>query len=96
MSKLIARIKVILTAFPTYATAAAVVLTFVGAQIADNFDGDIAKWITRIVAGLVTAIGVAIAVVRHVTTVLPAQRGILPQAAAPAVVPIDMTGVVDQ
>lgn len=96
MNKLIARIKVILTAFPTYASVVAVVLTFVGAQVAEHFDGDVSKWITKVVAGLVAVIGAAIAIVRRVTTVLPEQRGILPQADAPAVVPIDMSGPTDK
>lgn len=95
MSKLMAKVKVVLTALPTYMTAAAVIITIAANQLAEllpDKTAGIVQWSATIV-GFLTA---AIAVIRKVTPVLPSQTGLLPQGPpAPPIVPIEMDPPID-
>lgn len=95
MNKLLARIKVVLTALPTWLTAIAVTITALSPLIAGMFPHD-AEVIARVAVAVVAGIGSAIAIIRKVTPVLPSQVGLLPQGppASPVVV-IDQTPPVD-
>lgn len=91
MSKLMAKVKVVLTALPTYMTAAAIAITLIAHQLAEVLPdkaAGIVQW-SAIIAGFLTT---AVTVITRVTPVLPSQRGLLPQGPpAPAVVVIDQT-----
>lgn len=69
MAAIFARIKTLSTAFVTYAVMGSTVLTIVSEQLPSA-----AGVITKIVA----ALGAAIAIVRRVTPVIAAERGLLP------------------
>lgn len=99
MTKLVARIKVILRALPTYMVGAAVVLTLLAPEIAkllpSGIGEHVASWLIKIAAFL----GAAVAIIRKVTPVAPSQVGILPQGppSSPVVVipqtpPLDVPG----
>lgn len=73
------RIRVLLTAAPTYLTGAAVVVTAVSEEIGEEFphlDGTVTAWATPVLAVIATAI----AIVRRVTPVLKTQRGLVPKS----------------
>jgi hypothetical protein len=95
MDKFMAKVKVVLTALPTYMTALAVIVTIVARQLADVLPdkaAGIVQWSATIVAFLTAAV----TVIRNVTPVLPIQRGVLPQGPpAPGAVPIKMDPPVD-
>lgn len=83
MKKLAARIRVILTAAPTWLVFAALTVQIVTEEISKILP---AGWAARVVAigGAVGAIiGAAIAIIRRVSPVLPAERGILPRSDRP-------------
>ncbi len=78
MKKLLARARVILTAAPTYLVAAGTVVAMVADEVSKVLPAgwqDNAAQAAGFVLGI---IGAAIAIVRRVTPVLPAERGILP------------------
>lgn len=77
MKKLIARIKVLLGAMPTYLTVAGVVVMIVTTEIADAIPGEIGTWAVKIGGYIGTVIAVATAIVRKVTPVLDSQTGLL-------------------
>lgn len=87
MNKHIARVKVILTALPTWLTAIAVTITALSPLIAGMFPHD-AEVIARVGVAVVAGLGSAIAIIRKVTPVLPSQVGVLPQGppASPVVI----------
>lgn len=95
MNKTLARIKVILTALPTWMTAIAVTITALSPLIARMFPND-AETVARVAVAVVAGLASAIAIIRKVAPVLPDQVGILPQGppASPVVV-IDQTPPVD-
>lgn len=81
MNQTIARTRVVLTALPTYLVAAAVILTIVSEDVAQLLPmvpagtaETVARWLVA-AAGSLTA---AVSIIRRVTPVLPAERGILP------------------
>lgn len=77
--KILERIRVLLTAAPTYLTAAAVVVAAVAEEIGEAFpgvDGTVAGWAAPVLAG----IAAIIAIVRRVSPVVAAERGLLPSA----------------
>lgn len=77
MSKLIARIRVLLNAAPTYLAAAGVIIAVLADEVgklAPTGWQDNAVQILGVLAGIVAA---ATAIVRRVTPVLPAERGLL-------------------
>lgn len=73
------RIRVVLSAAVTYLTVAAVVIGIFAEEIGNVFN--LPDSVSNIVVGVLGAIGVAIAIIRRVTPVLPSQRGILPPPA---------------
>jgi len=78
MKKLIARIRVLLTAAPTWLAAAGAGVEVVVQEVADElphgWQDDWLRW----GGGVLVVIGVAQRIVRRVTPVPPAQRGLLP------------------
>lgn len=75
MTNAIERLRVILTAAVTWLVAIAAVLAIVAEEIADAFGADFPAlvWIARVAV----VIGVAIAIIRRVTPVLPEARGVV-------------------
>jgi hypothetical protein len=77
----IERIKTIAQAAVTWLVALAGVLTIVAAELADQLGADnvVVVWVLRAVVWL----GVAVAIIRRSTPVLPDARGVLPQIGEP-------------
>lgn len=75
MSKILTRIKVVLSAAPTYLVLASTAITAASGEIAAQLPG-YADLITRISAPVLSALAVAIIIVRSVTTVLPEHRNL--------------------
>jgi hypothetical protein len=73
---MIARLKVILTAAPTYLTSAAAIVTIFASEIAEIIPGQ-AEGITEGAVVVVGVLTVAINIIRRVTPVLPSERGLL-------------------
>lgn len=75
--KVLARIRVVLTAAPTYLTALAVILTIFADEITELLPegpaGQLSDWVV-IVTGWLTA---AVNIIRRVTPVIPDERGLL-------------------
>lgn len=79
MSDLLARARVVLRAAPTWLTAAAVVLTAAAHEIstvAPSGGEDIVRWLVTAAAWLTSAV----AIIRRVSPVPPAERGLLAAA----------------
>jgi hypothetical protein len=88
-SKILTRIKVVLTAAPTYLVLASTAVSLASGQIAELLPGQ-AEEITRWTAPIVTALAVAVVIVRSVTTVLPEHRKLtsnVPYAPVPGPAP---------
>lgn len=83
MSALARRIKVVLTALPTWLGVVALAAPIVAQQIADVFPHG-AEHVTSIVLTAGSVAAGAIAVIRKVTPVRPDQVGLLPQPPAPS------------
>lgn len=81
MRKLLARIRVILTAAPTWLVFAALTVPIVTEEVAKVLPASWAERVVTIGGYVVGWLGAAIAIVRRVTTVLPSERGILPPGA---------------
>ena len=82
MKKFLARVRVVLTAAPTYLTSAAVAVALARDEIAKLFPEaaeEVGRWAVPIAAGLLAAARV----IRRVTPVLPAERGLLPAGGTP-------------
>jgi len=77
MTKVIARIRVLIGAAPTYLVAASIVVTAVSTEVADAFPGNAATVATKVGGWLLAGIGAATAIVRRVAPVLPHERGLL-------------------
>lgn len=88
MNELLARVRVLLGAAPTYLVALAAILTIVVDELAPFADDPAIAWVVRILGVILTIVGVAVAIVRRVTPVLPAERGLLPPP-APGARPLD-------
>lgn len=78
MKNLLQKIKVVLTAAPTYMTAAAVVVTEVSSEVAQLLPEQ-AEEIGAVSFTVVAWITASVRIVRRVTPVLPEARGLLPQ-----------------
>lgn len=78
LSRLTAQARVILAAAPTYLVGAATVIPFIAEQVGTLVPSGAAETIVRVAAWLVAACGVAVAIIRRVTPVLPTMRGVLP------------------
>lgn len=77
MNKLLSRVRVLLTAAPTWLAGAGVVVAVVSEEVAKNLPSgweDNALQIGGIAAGI---LGSALAIVRRVTPVFGAERGLL-------------------
>lgn len=95
-NKILARVKVVVTAAPTYLVGAAAVVTAFSEEIAKILPAGAGEAVARVALVVLSAIAAAIAIIRRVTPVLAIQRGLLPQGPpAPPVVPIDMAPPVD-
>ena len=82
MTDFLARVRVLLTAAPTYISTATALVVIFSAEIGALFPGaadDIAAWSVRVLAVLAGAANI----VRRVAPVLPAERGLLPAGGAP-------------
>lgn len=78
MNELLARVRVLLGAAPTYLVALAAILTIVVDELAPFADDPAIAWVVRVLGVVLTIVGVAVAIVRRVTPVVPAERGLLP------------------
>lgn len=78
MTNFLLRVKVVLTALPTYLTAATAVVVIAREEIVgvlpEAWQGDASEIIVTVLAVLAAATNV----IRRVTPVLPADRGLLP------------------
>jgi hypothetical protein len=78
MSQIIDRVKVVLTALVTYLTAAAVIVSAAAPEIVkvlpDDWRGGFSEGVVRVLAAIVAAV----AIIRRVTPVDAAERGLLP------------------
>jgi hypothetical protein len=74
------RIRTVLTALVTWLTVLAAVLSIVVDELADYADVAPVAWVIRIAGVVLVAAGVAVNIVRRVTPVIPADRGLLPLA----------------
>lgn len=81
MKKLLARIRVILTAAPTWLVFAALFVSTVTEEVAKVLPADWAAQVVTVGGHIVSWLAAAIAIVRRVAPVLPAERGILPPGA---------------
>jgi hypothetical protein len=82
MKNLLARVRVVLTAAPTYLTAAATAIALAREEIAATFPTaaePIARWAVPVAAALLCAARI----IRRVTPVLPEERGLLPAGGSP-------------
>lgn len=77
MKKLLARTRVLLTAAPTYLVAAYAVVSIVTEEISKVVPSGWQDNAVQIGGAIVGILGAALAIVRRVTPVLPAERGIL-------------------
>lgn len=71
MARFYARVLVVLKAAPTWLVALSTVVTIVASEVDIPA---VAEWSVKVVGWL----GVAVAIIRRVTPVLPAERGLLP------------------
>lgn len=78
MSKLVARVKVLLKAAPTYLVAAGAVVTIVADEVAKALPTGWQDNALQIGGAVVPVIAAATAIVRRVTPVVEHQRGLLP------------------
>lgn len=79
MEKLIARVRVVITALPTYLVAIAFVVGVVRDEVAKALpDHPVTEWLTWAAGIVLGVLGVAVVIIRRVTPVIAAQRGLLP------------------
>jgi hypothetical protein len=79
MKKLLARTRVLLSAAPTWLAGAGVVVGALSEEIAEALPtGDLSDTVTQIGVAVLGAIAAATAIVRRVTPVFGAARGLLP------------------
>lgn len=76
MTKLIARLKVFFGALPTWLVIASAVITIFSEEIASVLPAGPGETIGRIAVILLAVIGAALNIVRRVTPVIAAQRGL--------------------
>ena len=82
MNDFLARVRVLLTAAPTYISTATALVVIFRDEIGRMFPGasdEIAAWSVTVLAVLAGAANI----VRRVAPVLPAERGLLPTGGAP-------------
>ena len=79
MTKLLARIRVLLTAAPTWLAGAAVVVGAVSDEVAKAVPDGWQDNVIAIGGPVLAVIGAATAIVRRVTPVFGADRGLLPR-----------------
>lgn len=84
MADLFARSRVLLSAAVTWITLAGAIVAIVLAELAPYADRPAVEWSIRILGGAATVLAVSASIVRRVTPVLPAERGILPPPPPPA------------
>lgn len=77
MKAFVKRVRVLLTAAPTYLAGAAVVVSAFNDEIGSAFPG-VADEVAAIAAPALAGIAAAIAIVRRVTPVAVQERGLLP------------------
>lgn len=78
MTRLLARVRVILRAAPTYLVAASAVVSIVVEEIADELPSGWQDNAVGIGGKIVAVLGAAVLIIRRVTPVVAAERGILP------------------
>jgi hypothetical protein len=81
VTKFLARTHVVLTALPTYLVAIATVLPLVAADLAEVMPGQ-AETITTAAIVVVGWLGAAVSIIRRVTPVASARRGLLDERGA--------------
>lgn len=82
MKSFLARVRVVLTAAPTYLLTASTVVVVLRDEIAGLFPAaaeDVSRWSVTVLAVLAAAVRI----IRRVAPVLPAERGLLPAGGAP-------------
>lgn len=79
MQKLLARVRVVLHAAPTYLVALSAVIVIVADELASVLPAGAVTTVGTIAARVVAVLGAAVAIIRRVTPVVDrAQRGLLP------------------
>lgn len=78
LKQLVDRIVVILKAAPTYLVLASTVLTIIADELAKILPTPWADRLTALVITVTAALAAIVAIIRRVTPVAPAERGILP------------------
>jgi hypothetical protein len=79
MSDFLLKVRVVLTAAPTWITAAATLVTIFSEEIGGLLPAGAAESLASAGAIVLAWLGAAINIIRRVTPVLPEERGILPQ-----------------
>lgn len=80
MTKFIARAKVVLLAAPTYLVAVSAVVSILADEIAMVLPAGMAMTLGALAVRVVAVLGAAIGIIRRVTPVVVADRGLLPPA----------------
>ncbi len=78
MKNLHQRLEVIATAAVTWIVVASTVLTVVAEELGNLFADGQAATVIRVLLRIVAALGAAVTIIRRVTPVLKAERGLLP------------------
>lgn len=76
---MVERLQVIAAQAVTYIVLIGVVLGIVVEELAPYEDNPAVAWVIRAAGAVIVTAGVAAAIIRRVTPVLPHERGILPQ-----------------
>lgn len=79
MSDFIAKVRVVLTAAPTWITLAATLVTIFSEEIGGLLPAGAAETVGTATAVVLAWLGAAVNIIRRVTPVLPGEEGVLPQ-----------------
>jgi hypothetical protein len=83
VSDFLAKVKIVLTAIPTYGAAAVAVLTVISTSVVPLLPVGVGVKVAAWIAAALGVIQAVVAVVKRVTPVEEADRGILPPVAVP-------------
>lgn len=93
-SDTIARLKVIATSAVTYLVTAAFVIGVIRDEVAKAFpESPVTEWLTWFAGIALGVIAVAVVIIRRVTPVLPAARGILPPPTGTPQTPLEVVAI---
>lgn len=83
MSKIVAKVKVVLSAAVTWITVAFGVVVIVSDEAVKVLPAGAAETVAGVAVRVVAVLGAAVAIIRRVTPVLPDERGLLPVPVEP-------------